>query len=204
MLTFANTAFVPGAGATTMEWFTLPRTVSTHREQQRWSLRLSLVAMTHWRRLLDAMGAVPGVAPSDRTLRGIVEPEVFKELARRLVALGSIAPEPDGPLIGLDPLPRSSGRVLVIGAAMMDAIFRTRTIPQHETSEPAHGSRLASSCGPSLDKLLNAQQAIAPGNPGQIGTPPLDRPPLASSVRICAFAKPSTTRIAVRNRHPSS
>lgn len=99
--------------------------------------------LTHWHRLHDAMGAVPGVAPSDRTLRGIVEPEVFKELARRLVALGSTAPEPDGPLIELDPPPRSSGRVLVIGAAVMDAIFRTRTIPQHETSEPAHGFALS-------------------------------------------------------------
>jgi ribokinase len=103
--------------------------------------------LTHWRRLHEAMGVTPGEPPSDRTLRGTMEPEVLKELARQLIRLdadqntpGITRPE-DVPAGQPPEIPL--GRVIVVGAAVIDAIFRTRVIPQHETSTPAQGFALS-------------------------------------------------------------
>jgi ribokinase len=94
--------------------------------------------LTHWRRLHEAMGVTPAEPPSDRTLRGTVEREVLKELARQLIRLDA------GQHTATITRPEAlRGRVIVVGAAVIDAIFRTRVIPQHETSTPAHGFALS-------------------------------------------------------------
>jgi ribokinase len=98
--------------------------------------------LTHWRRLHLAIGAPATDPPSDRTLRGSVEPEVLRDLARRLIALetASSVPEtvPAASASAVDePSIASGGRVIAVGAAVIDAIFRTRLIPQYETSTPA-------------------------------------------------------------------
>jgi ribokinase len=98
----------------------------------------------NWRRLHEALGVIPIEPPSDRTLRGTIEPEVLAALARRLLALD--ADRPTTTLRPADPEQSEtqySGRAVVVGAAVMDAIFRTRVIPQHETSTLAHGFALS-------------------------------------------------------------
>jgi len=100
--------------------------------------------LTHWRQLHLAMGLVPGDPPSDRTLRGTMESDVLRQLARQLL-------EPENhPLAVPDdrvPTGRSrtspAGRVIVVGGAVMDVIFRTKVIPQHETSTLADDCQLA-------------------------------------------------------------
>ncbi|GAA1514874.1 PfkB family carbohydrate kinase [Kribbella lupini] len=102
--------------------------------------------LANWRRLHEAMDETATEPPSDRTLRGSTEPEVLRQLARRLIQPGPVSPTA-GPLSSAhDPAPppnAPAGRVIVVGGAVMDAIFRTRMIPQHETSVPAHDFTLS-------------------------------------------------------------
>lgn len=103
--------------------------------------RRRLALLNHWHRLHEALSFTAGPPPSDRTLRETVELRVLRELAYALVS-------PQPPVIPIGTVPqdepvaeshrRTSGRVIVVGGAVMDATFRTRMIPAHETSGLAH------------------------------------------------------------------
>lgn len=104
--------------------------------------------LSNWRRLHQSMGLAAGVPPSDRTLRGTTENDVLRELARQLIrrevnsvgARSVVGPVPnDGSANGVT----SKGRVIVVGGAVMDATFRTRALPQSETSTEAYSFDLS-------------------------------------------------------------
>ncbi|MGI9008120.1 MAG: PfkB family carbohydrate kinase [Streptosporangiaceae bacterium] len=123
-----------------------PRMVDGLRSDMLSRRRACLLA--GWEPLHAALGLRAGDAPSDRSLRGTVEGQVLAELARQLMrrdvySLGSASapgPDPDGPAPdALGP----GGRVIVVGAAVMDAVFQTRTLPQLETSSEAYGFELS-------------------------------------------------------------
>jgi ribokinase len=88
--------------------------------------------------LHEALSFTAGPPPSDHTLRETVEARVLRELAYALVS-----PQPP-PVAAPDEAPtfesahRMSGRVIVVGGAVMDATFRTKMIPALETSGLAH------------------------------------------------------------------
>ena len=100
--------------------------------------------LANWRQLHLAIGIPAPVAPSDRTLRGTIEPEVFRQLARRLILLDPPHPDkteqpdeteaPDEQPLPPARRPRPAGRVIVVGGAVFDFVWRTNVIPQHETS----------------------------------------------------------------------
>jgi ribokinase len=101
--------------------------------------------LTHWRVLHEALDLVPLDPPSDRLLRGVTERLVLGELARQLL-------RDDGPGRRRAPAPTRAagepasgrkGRVVVIGAAVMDVTFRTKVLPQRDTSSEAHGFDLS-------------------------------------------------------------
>ncbi|GAA1567294.1 PfkB family carbohydrate kinase [Kribbella sancticallisti] len=103
----------------------------------------------NWTRLHESMGLGGGVAPSDRTLRGTTEPEVLRELARQLirrevnsVGARSVVAPTAGDAAG-NGAAAPTGRVIVVGGAVMDATFRTKTLPQSETSSEAYGFDLS-------------------------------------------------------------
>jgi ribokinase len=101
--------------------------------------------LANWPRLHEALGVVPVDAPSDRTLRGSLEGAVLAELARLLIrrevssrayentasGLGDLSPRSDAQ--------RPRGRVIVVGGAVMDATFRTRALPERDTTREAYG-----------------------------------------------------------------
>jgi ribokinase len=98
--------------------------------------------LNHWHDLHQALDAEPTAAPSDRLLRGSTEPAVLRELAfqlhrRNIYSVGSKnavmtkAADASGTT--------SPGRVVVVGGAVMDATFRTKTLPAPETSSEAFG-----------------------------------------------------------------
>jgi ribokinase len=102
--------------------------------------------LNHWHRLHEAVGQQPAEAPSDRALRGTTEPAVLRELANQLIrrdiySVGSKT------VVMLDSTPASdappAGRVIVVGGAVMDATFRTRTLPAPETSSEAYSFDLS-------------------------------------------------------------
>ena len=102
--------------------------------------------LNHWHRLHQALGHKPGEAPSDRALRGTTEPAVLRELANQLIrrdiySVGSKT------VVMLDATPAAdappTGRVIVVGGAVMDATFRTKTLPAPETSSEAYGFDLS-------------------------------------------------------------
>jgi len=101
--------------------------------------------LASWPRLHAALGVQCGEVPSDRSLRGTVEGRVLAELARQLVAreaysLGSSS----GPTPMTEATtPGAGGRVVVVGAAVMDAIFQTNMFPQLETSTEAYAFELS-------------------------------------------------------------
>jgi ribokinase len=105
--------------------------------------------LANWARLHDSMGLPAPEAPSDRTLRGTTESEVLRELARQLIrrevnSTGSrsvVASAPGDATAGAAAAPR--GRVIVVGGAVMDATFRTKSLPQNETSSEAYGFDLS-------------------------------------------------------------
>lgn len=108
------------------------------------------VLLANWRRLYEAAGVAPVDEPSDRSLRGTLEGRALTELARQLVrrevySMGSksvVMPGP-GQAAGNAPAQRASGRVIVVGGAVMDATFRTKVLPERDTSSEAHGFDLS-------------------------------------------------------------
>jgi ribokinase len=106
--------------------------------------------LANWRVLHEALGLTPKEPPSDRALRGTIEREVLRELARQLIrrdeySLG--AKSVVMPFASENParkMPMSrSGRVLVIGGAVMNATFHTRDVPPRGTSIEAYAFELA-------------------------------------------------------------
>ncbi len=98
-----------------------------------------------WQRLHEAHGVDPGETPSDRALRGSLENHVLAELARQLVrreefSLGSksVVLHDQGPPSRAAKPSGAKGRVIVVGGAVMDATFRTKVLPERETSREAH------------------------------------------------------------------
>src|SRR6266480_2001079 len=100
--------------------------------------------LSQWRRLHEALGVAPIDPPSDRTLRGSLEGLVLAELARQLIrreiySLGSRSVVVSSS--GAEPSVFSAqptGRVIVVGGAVMDAKFKTKVLPRPETSSEAH------------------------------------------------------------------
>jgi ribokinase len=101
--------------------------------------------LSHWRHLHLAMGLQPSDPPSDRTLRGTMESDVLRQLARQLLQPGNhpLAVQGPAPVPPGTPRATPAGRVIVVGGAVMDVIFRTKLIPQHETSTLADDCLLA-------------------------------------------------------------
>ena len=104
--------------------------------------------LTHWPRLHDALRVDRADEPSDRTLRGSLEQLVLGELSRQLMwrathSLGAprTTATASGPTIVVNGHRR--GRVIVIGGAVMDATFKTKTLPGLETSNEAHAFSLS-------------------------------------------------------------
>lgn len=106
--------------------------------------------LANWQRLHAALDVQPCDVPRDRSLRGLVESQVLAALARQLIrrevySLGSssvvmpTAGDATQDTTGLT----AAGRVVVVGAAVMDAIFQTKTFPQLETSSEAYGFGLS-------------------------------------------------------------
>jgi ribokinase len=104
--------------------------------------------LSNWPQLHAALGLDSGIPPSDRTLRGTTEHDVLRELARQLIrwevssvgVRNFVKPEPDGPAQASS---RPRGRVIVVGGAVMDATFRTKNLPQNETSSEAYSFDLS-------------------------------------------------------------
>lgn len=105
--------------------------------------------LANWLRLHDAMGLPATEAPSDRTLRGTTEREVLDELARQLIrrevnSVGSQSVStPASAHAGTNSSAGPRGRVIVVGGAVMDATFRTKSLPQSETSSEAYSFDLS-------------------------------------------------------------
>jgi ribokinase len=101
--------------------------------------------LANWDRLHDSLGMASADLPSDRSLRGKLEGIVLGELAHQLVrrevhSLGArsvVAPGHDDDTAH-NPVPRAKSRVIVVGGAVMDATFRTKAVPQRETSSEAY------------------------------------------------------------------
>jgi ribokinase len=106
--------------------------------------------LTNWGVLHAALGNTPNEPPSDRTLRGTIEREVLRELARQLIrreeyslgAKSAVMPYASENSSRRVPMSRP-GRVLVLGGAVMDATFRTKDIPPRGTSIEAYAFELA-------------------------------------------------------------
>ena len=106
--------------------------------------------LANWRTLHHALNLQPSDAPGDRSLRASLEPVALEELAKQLVrrekhSLESraVASPSTGEAVtnGFSGTP--GGRVMVIGGAVMDATFRTKVLPQVETSAEAHDFNLS-------------------------------------------------------------
>jgi ribokinase len=101
--------------------------------------------LASWRSLHKALGLTPADPPSDRALRGSIEPMVLRELARQLIrrdeySLGSksvVIPYVAEDSSQKTPMSRP-GKVVVIGGAVMDVTFHTKDIPPRGTSTEAY------------------------------------------------------------------
>jgi ribokinase len=106
--------------------------------------------LSNWRRLHEALGFPRAEPPSDRALRGTIERDVLRELARQLIrreeySLGAksvVMPYATENSSRKMPLSRP-GRVIVLGGAVMDATFRTKVLPPVGTSSEAYAFQLA-------------------------------------------------------------
>jgi ribokinase len=106
--------------------------------------------LSKWRSLHEALGVTPPPLPSDRALRGNIERRVLSELARQLrrreeYSVGAksvVIPYPAENSSRKIPMSRS-GKVIVVGGAVMDAIFHTTDIPPRGTSREAYAFELA-------------------------------------------------------------
>ena len=117
--------------------------------------------LSNWRRLHEALGLPRAEPPSDRALRGTIERDVLRELARQLIrrevySLGAksvVMPYASENSSRKLPMSRP-GRVIVLGGAVMDATFRTKDLPPRGTSIEAYafelgawGQRPLAGCG---------------------------------------------------------
>ena len=101
--------------------------------------------LSNWRTLHEALGLTPVEPPSDRALRGTIEREVLRELARQLIrreeySLGSksaVIPYITEGSTRKTPMSRP-GQVIVVGGAVMDVTFRTKDVPPRGTSTEAY------------------------------------------------------------------
>jgi ribokinase len=106
--------------------------------------------LAHWHRLHEALGLPRDEPPSDRALRGTIERNVLRELARQLIrreeySLGAksvVMPYASENSSRKRPTSRP-GRVIVLGGAVMDATFHTKDIPPRGTSTEAYAFQLA-------------------------------------------------------------
>jgi ribokinase len=101
-----------------------------------------------WRAAHEALGLAAVEPPSDRALRGTIEPTVLRALARQLIRrevdpLGStnVIMTSFGENASKEVSER--GRVIVVGGAVMDSTFRTKVIPLPQTSTEALEFHLA-------------------------------------------------------------
>ena len=105
--------------------------------------------LNNWRSLhealLDACDTPPiGSGPSESSFRATIEPTALRTLARQLALreLDSVGSANSSPSSSTDPdhqhAERTRGRIIVVGAAVMDAVFRIRDLPRWETSIEAH------------------------------------------------------------------
>ena len=108
------------------------------------------ILLSNWRSLHEALDLPPTGAPSDRALRGTIERDVLRELARQLIrreeySLGAKSVVmPAVANSSQEAAPRSRpGKVIVVGGAAMDATFRTKMLPQIQTSTEAFSFNLA-------------------------------------------------------------
>jgi ribokinase len=106
--------------------------------------------LRNWRPLHEGLSLNPTEPPSDRALRGTIEPTVLRELARQLIrrevySIGSKSVVmPAVHESSSQELQQSKkGRVIVVGGAVMEATFRTKVLPLVETSTEALGFSLA-------------------------------------------------------------
>jgi ribokinase len=105
--------------------------------------------LSNWPQLHAALGLDSDVPPSDRTLRGTTEHDVLRELARQLIRweVSSVGVRNFvKPVTGEHPPSNSTrpkGRIIVVGGAVMDATFRTKNLPQNETSSEAYSFDLS-------------------------------------------------------------
>jgi ribokinase len=103
------------------------------------------VLLSNWRSLHEALDLTPVEPPSDRALRGTIEPDVLRELARQLIrraeysfsSKSTITPYASENSSQKTPTARP-GRVIVVGGAVMDATFHTKDIPPRGTSTEAY------------------------------------------------------------------
>jgi ribokinase len=106
--------------------------------------------LSNWRRLHEALGLPTAGPPSDRALRGTIEREVLRELARQLIrreeySLGAksvVMPYTSENSSRKIPM-SGPGRIIVLGGAVMDVTFRTKVLPTIGTSTEAYGFQLA-------------------------------------------------------------
>lgn len=102
--------------------------------------------LRHWNDLHRVLNLDVRPTPSDRALRGSLETAVLRELAAQLV-LGHTSSA--GPSTNLESGAHlaigasSTGRVIVIGGAVMDATFGIKTLPAPDTSTEAHRFNLS-------------------------------------------------------------
>jgi ribokinase len=103
------------------------------------------VLLSSWRSLHEALGLTPIEPPSDRALRGSIERDVLRELARQLIrreeySLGSksvVMPYAAENSSRGTPMARP-GKVIVVGSAVMDVTFHTKDVPPRGTSTEAY------------------------------------------------------------------
>jgi ribokinase len=108
------------------------------------------VLLSNWPVLHKALDLPSAEAPSDRSLRGTIERDVLRELARQLIrreeySIGSksaVIPYVAENSSRKTPMSRP-GRVIVVGGAVMDATFRTKVLPPRGTSSEAYAFELA-------------------------------------------------------------
>ncbi len=125
-----------------------PRVVETLCSDLLSRRRRALLA--NWGRLHTALGVTSADVPSDRSLRGTLEPLVLAELAGQLLrrevysqgAKSVVMPRLNDTTQDQAP-PGTRGRVLVVGGAVMDATFHTKVMPQRETSSEAYDFNLS-------------------------------------------------------------
>jgi ribokinase len=105
--------------------------------------------LANWRRLHEAVRQAVEERPSASLLQGVVEPAALRELADQLIRREVYSVGSRTAAAALEGLPvtsepsGSTGKVVVVGGAVMDATFRTKALPVPETSSQAHGFELS-------------------------------------------------------------